>query len=63
MTSERTDLTPAVDLAARNKTRQPNESDEYRPARQQLLVEQIELRRKHEQVAATRPPAWWRSAA
>ena len=45
MTSERIDLTPAVDLAAKNKTRHPNESDEYRHARQRLLVEEIELRR------------------
>ena len=54
MTSERTDLTPATDLAAKNKTRHPNESDEYRRARQQLLVEEIELRRKQEHVASLR---------
>ena len=53
MTSE-TDLTPAVDLAAKNKARFPHESDEYRRARQQLLVEEIELRRNHERVAALR---------
>ena len=54
MTSERTDLTPAVELAATNKARFPNEADEYRRARQQLLVEEIELRRNHERVAALR---------
>jgi len=54
MTSERTDLTPAVDLASKNKARHPNESDEYRLARQQLLVEEIEARRNHERVAALR---------
>jgi predicted dithiol-disulfide oxidoreductase (DUF899 family) len=54
MTSERTDLTPAVDLAAKNKARFPNESDEYRRARQQLLAEEIELRRNHERVAGLR---------
>jgi predicted dithiol-disulfide oxidoreductase (DUF899 family) len=54
MTSAHAELTPAADLAARNKVRHPNESDVYRQARQQLLVEEIELRRKHEQVAALR---------
>jgi predicted dithiol-disulfide oxidoreductase (DUF899 family) len=54
MTSDRTDLTPAVDLAAKNKTRHPNESDDYRHARQQLLVEEIEVRRNLERVAALR---------
>ncbi|MEO7370971.1 MAG: DUF899 family protein [Ilumatobacteraceae bacterium] len=54
MTSEKTDLTPAGELAATNTTRHPNESDEYRQARQRLLVEEIELRRKQEQVASLR---------
>jgi predicted dithiol-disulfide oxidoreductase (DUF899 family) len=54
MSSENTELTPAAELAVRNKTRHPNESDEYRRARQQLLVEEIELRRKQEQVSALR---------
>ncbi|HZB40298.1 MAG TPA: DUF899 family protein [Ilumatobacter sp.] len=49
-----TDLTPAADLAARNRTRHPNESDEYRRARQELLVEEIELRRHVERVAEQR---------
>jgi predicted dithiol-disulfide oxidoreductase (DUF899 family) len=54
MTSERIDLTPAPDLAAKNTIRHPNESDEYRRARQQLLVEEIELRRTQERVASLR---------
>jgi predicted dithiol-disulfide oxidoreductase (DUF899 family) len=54
MTSERTELTPAPDLAATNTIRHPNESDEYRGARQQLLIEEIELRRHQERVAALR---------
>ncbi len=54
MTSQQSDLTPATELAATNTTRHPNESDEYRRARQQLLVEEIELRRKHERVASLR---------
>ena len=36
---------PAKDLAARNEARFPNESDEYRKARNELLAEEIELRR------------------
>jgi predicted dithiol-disulfide oxidoreductase (DUF899 family) len=47
-------LTPAADLAAKNPIRHPNESDEYRRARQELLVEEIELRRHAERVAAQR---------
>jgi predicted dithiol-disulfide oxidoreductase (DUF899 family) len=47
-------LTPAADLAAKNPIRHPNESDEYRRARQELLVEEIELRRHTERVAAQR---------
>jgi predicted dithiol-disulfide oxidoreductase (DUF899 family) len=47
-------LTPATELAATNTTRHPNESDEYRRARQELLVEEIELRRHAERVAALR---------
>ena len=54
MTSEQTDLTAAADLAAQNTIHHPNESDEYRRARQQLLAEEIELRRKHERVASLR---------
>ena len=47
-------LTPAGELAARNTTRYPNESPEYRRARQALLVEEIELRRHLERVAEQR---------
>jgi predicted dithiol-disulfide oxidoreductase (DUF899 family) len=47
-------LTPAAELAATNPIRRPNESDEYRRARQELLVEEIELRRHTERVAAQR---------
>ena len=54
MTSQQTQLTPAADLAAQNTIRHPNESDEYRRARQQLLAEEIELRRTQERVASLR---------
>jgi predicted dithiol-disulfide oxidoreductase (DUF899 family) len=47
-------LTPATDLAALNPIRRPNESVEYREARQALLVEEIELRRTVERVAELR---------
>ena len=47
-------LAAATDLAATNRTRHPNESDEYRRARQELLVEEIELRRQMERVAEQR---------
>jgi predicted dithiol-disulfide oxidoreductase (DUF899 family) len=49
-----TSLTPAAELAARNKAHFPNETPEYRQARNRLLSEEIELRRKNEQVAALR---------
>ena len=48
------DLTPANELAAKNHTRHPNESDEYRQARQELLAEEIALRRHMERVAEQR---------
>jgi predicted dithiol-disulfide oxidoreductase (DUF899 family) len=48
------ELTPATELAALNPIRRPNESDEYRQARQALLVEEIELRRHAERVAEMR---------
>ncbi|HZX56576.1 MAG TPA: DUF899 family protein [Ilumatobacteraceae bacterium] len=54
MTSDTTELTPAADLAAKNSTRHPNESDEYRRARQELLVEEINIRRQFERVAEMR---------
>ena len=47
-------LTPAQQLAATNKAHFPNESAEYRAARNSLLVEEIELRRHIERVAAQR---------
>jgi predicted dithiol-disulfide oxidoreductase (DUF899 family) len=47
-------LTPAVRLAATNTAHFPNESAEYRAARNALLVEEIELRRHLERVARQR---------
>jgi predicted dithiol-disulfide oxidoreductase (DUF899 family) len=47
-------LVPARQLAATNKARFPNESTDYRAARNALLVEEIELRRHIERVAAQR---------
>jgi predicted dithiol-disulfide oxidoreductase (DUF899 family) len=47
-------LTPAIALARRNTARFPNESAEYRQAREALLAKEIELRRHIERVAAQR---------
>lgn len=47
-------LTPASELAAGNTTHFPNESADYRAARNALLAEEIELRRHIERVAAQR---------
>jgi predicted dithiol-disulfide oxidoreductase (DUF899 family) len=47
-------LKPAAELARANTVRKPNESTEYRRAREQLLVEEIELRRHIERVAELR---------
>jgi predicted dithiol-disulfide oxidoreductase (DUF899 family) len=47
-------LTPAAELARDNPVRFPNESPEYRTARNALLAEEIELRRRIERVAAQR---------
>ena len=47
-------LQSAKELAARNGARFPNESDEYRQARDALLAEEIELRRHIERVAEQR---------
>ncbi|MGD0301660.1 MAG: DUF899 family protein [Bryobacteraceae bacterium] len=47
-------LVPAQDLAAANKAHHPNESAEYRAARNELIVEEIELRRHLERVASQR---------
>ncbi len=47
-------LRPAEDMVRENPVRIRNESAEYRAARERLLVEEIELRRQHERVAALR---------
>ena len=47
-------LSPARELAATNTAHFPNETAEYRTARNELLVEEIELRRHIERVAAQR---------
>jgi predicted dithiol-disulfide oxidoreductase (DUF899 family) len=47
-------LVPAHELAATNQVRHSNESAEYRAARNELLVEEIELRRNLERVASQR---------
>jgi predicted dithiol-disulfide oxidoreductase (DUF899 family) len=47
-------LVPADQLAGGNPIRMPNESADYRAARQALLVEEFELRRQIERVAAMR---------
>lgn len=48
------DVKPAAELAAKNETHFPNESADYRKARNALLAEEIELRRHVERVAAMR---------
>ena len=47
-------LVPAEALAARNETHFPNESREYRTARDALLVQEIEVRRATERAAELR---------
>ena len=47
-------LTPAGELAKKNDTRFPNESEEYRKARNDLLAGEIELRRHIWRVAEQR---------
>ena len=47
-------LAPASELARKNGVRFPNESDDYRRARDALLTEEIELRRHIERVAEQR---------
>jgi predicted dithiol-disulfide oxidoreductase (DUF899 family) len=47
-------LTSAAELARKSSVRFPNESPEYRKAREALLAEEIELRRHIEQVAVQR---------
>ena len=46
----------ATELAQRNRARFPNESDQYRRARNALLADEIELRRQIERVAETTAP-------
>jgi predicted dithiol-disulfide oxidoreductase (DUF899 family) len=48
------ELAPAIELARKNRLRFPNESEEYRRARNALLAEEIELRRHIERVAQQR---------
>lgn len=43
--SDKQTLIPAIELAAKNNAHYPNESTEYRQARQALLAEELELRR------------------
>jgi predicted dithiol-disulfide oxidoreductase (DUF899 family) len=45
---------PARELAGTNRAHFPNESEQYRTARNALLIEEIELRRHIERVAAQR---------
>jgi predicted dithiol-disulfide oxidoreductase (DUF899 family) len=52
--SNDTTLTPASELAKKNPVRFPNESQEYRRAREALLAEEIDLRRHIERVAEQR---------
>ena len=47
-------LKPAAELARASGVRFPNESTEYRRAREALLAEEIELRRHIERVAEQR---------
>jgi predicted dithiol-disulfide oxidoreductase (DUF899 family) len=47
-------LAPAAELVKRNRITFPNESDEYRRARNALLAQEIELRRHIERVAEQR---------
>ncbi|TBR40016.1 MULTISPECIES: DUF899 family protein [Dyella] len=52
--TQATPLVPAAELARRNGLTMPNESPDYRHARDALLAEEIELRRHIERVAAMR---------
>lgn len=51
---DKTVLITAAELAAKNKAHFPDESPEYRQARNGLLAEDIELQRHIERVAALR---------
>ncbi|CAG9167305.1 hypothetical protein LMG23992_00776 [Cupriavidus laharis] len=50
----KSELVPAMELAQRNRIHFPNESAEYRQARNALLAEEIDLRRHIERVAEQR---------
>jgi predicted dithiol-disulfide oxidoreductase (DUF899 family) len=50
-------LKPAAELARTNGVRYPNESAEYRCAREALLAEEIELRRHVERGGGAAPQA------
>jgi predicted dithiol-disulfide oxidoreductase (DUF899 family) len=52
--SDKPTLIPASQLAANNQAHAPGESPAYRAARNALLIEEIELRRHLERVAAQR---------
>lgn len=54
VTRKKSRLIPATELAKLNRARFPNESEEYRRARNALLAEEIELRRHIERVAELR---------
>jgi predicted dithiol-disulfide oxidoreductase (DUF899 family) len=54
MTTTQAAFIPAKELAQRNRATFPNESAEYRQARNALLAEEIELRRHIERVAEQR---------
>lgn len=54
MTTTTERLAPAEELAAKNQAKFPNESKEYRQARNTLLAEEIELRRHIEKIAELR---------
>lgn len=47
-------LIPAKELAEKNRAQYPNESKDYRQARNELLAKEIELRRQIERVAELR---------
>jgi predicted dithiol-disulfide oxidoreductase (DUF899 family) len=52
--TETQNLAPAAELAAKGSKPWPNESAEYRQARERLLAEEIELRRQIQRVAQHR---------
>jgi predicted dithiol-disulfide oxidoreductase (DUF899 family) len=54
MAKTESSLTPSAELVKRSSVRFPNESEEYRRARNALLEQEIELRRHIERVAVQR---------